>query len=45
MLKFNPTASGMSIFMALVLGMWEWYFFREDVGKVPWMVHSRPVGI
>ena len=27
MLKFNPSISGMSIFLALGLGLWEWYFF------------------
>jgi hypothetical protein len=27
MLKFNPSISGMSIFVALGLGLWEWYFF------------------
>ena len=25
--KFNPSVSGTSIFMALALGLWEWFFF------------------
>jgi len=25
--KLNPSISGLSIFMALLLGLWEWYFF------------------
>jgi hypothetical protein len=27
MLKFNPSVSGLSVLMALALGLWEWYFF------------------
>jgi hypothetical protein len=27
MSKLNPSISGLSIFMALALGLWEWYFF------------------
>jgi hypothetical protein len=27
MLKFNPSVSGISIFLALGLGLWEWFFF------------------
>jgi len=27
MLKFNPSVSGLSILMALALGLWELYFF------------------
>ena len=27
MRKFNPSVSGLSVLMALALGLWEWYFF------------------
>src|SRR5215468_1640925 len=44
MLKLNPSVSGMSIFMALALGLWEYYFFffggsRE--GPLGWFTPNR----
>ena len=44
MSKVNPSISGLSILMALALGLWEWYFFflasgRE--GPLGWFAPDR----
>jgi hypothetical protein len=44
MLKFNPTASGLSILMALGLGLWEWYFYVYGgrwEGPLGWFTPDR----
>jgi hypothetical protein len=44
MLKFNPTASGLSILMALGLGLWEWYFYMYGgrwEGPLGWFTPDR----
>jgi hypothetical protein len=44
MLKFNPTASGVSILMALGLGLWEWYFYVYGgrwEGPLGWFTPDR----
>jgi hypothetical protein len=44
MLKFNPSVSGMSIFAALGLGVWEWYFFFYGAhweGPLGWFAADR----
>ena len=44
MLKFNPSVSGLSILMALALGLWEWYFFLYGgrwEGPLGWFTPNR----
>ena len=42
--KFNPSVSGTSIFMALALGLWEWFFFFYGgrwEGPLGWFTAER----
>ena len=44
MLKFKPSISGLSILMALALGLWEWYFFLYGgrwEGPLGWFTPDR----
>ena len=44
MLKFKPSVSGLSILMALALGLWEWYFFLYGgrwEGPLGWFTPNR----
>ena len=44
MLKFNPSVSGLSILMALALGLWELYFFLYGgrwEGPLGWFTPDR----
>src|SRR6516225_2025737 len=44
MLKFKPSISGLSILMALALGLWEWYFFFYGgrwEGPLGWFTPDR----
>jgi hypothetical protein len=44
MLKFNPSVSGLSILMALALGLWELYFFLYGgrwEGPLGWFTPER----
>ena len=44
MLKFKPSISGLSILMALALGLWEWYFFYYGgtwEGPLGWFTPNR----
>src|ERR1700678_1614783 len=44
MRKLNPSISGLSILMALALGLWEWYFFFEGgswEGPYGWFAGNR----
>ena len=44
MLKFNPSVSGLSILMALALGLWELYFFLyggQWEGPLGWFTPAR----
>jgi hypothetical protein len=44
MLKFNPSVSGLSVLMALALGLWEWYFFFYGggwEGPLGWFTPDR----
>jgi hypothetical protein len=44
MLKFKPSISGLSILMALALGLWEWYFFSYGgrwEGPLGWFTPDR----
>ena len=44
MLKFNPSVSGVSILLALGLGLWEWYFFvyrGHWEGPLGWFTEDR----
>jgi len=44
MLKFNPSVSGLSILMALALGLWELYFFLYGgrwEGPLEWFTQDR----
>jgi hypothetical protein len=44
MLKFNPSVSGISIFLALGLGLWEWLFFFYGghwEGPLGWFTTER----
>jgi hypothetical protein len=44
MRKFNPSVSGLSILMALALGLWEWYFFYYGgtwEGPLGWFTPDR----
>ena len=44
MRKFNPSVSGLSVLMALALGLWEWYFFYYGgtwEGPLGWFTPNR----
>jgi len=44
MLKLNPSISGLSILMALALGLWEYYFFffgGSQEGPLGWFTPNR----
>jgi len=44
MLKLNPSISGLSIFLALALGLWEYYFFffgGSQEGPLGWFTPNR----
>ena len=44
MLKLNPSISGLSILMALALGLWEYYFFffgGNQEGPLGWFTPNR----
>jgi hypothetical protein len=44
MLRFRPSVSALSIFMALGLGLWEWYFFSYGgrwEGPLGWFTPNR----
>ena len=44
MRKFNPSVSGLSVLMALALGLWEWYFFYYGgtwEGPLGWFTQDR----
>jgi hypothetical protein len=44
MRRLNPSVSGLSIFLALALGLWEWYFFFYGgrwEGPLGWFTPDR----